>query len=174
MSRVQRKIIIDHSSHRPLAMRCVFVNFVALLTRNVVAKRCVLADLNTWFIYNTLYIRLKLSGSSHNLTQFMDAQWRTALFFVAEGVGCASCMCYWGIRAATNYIWYYQSVSTNPRDLFLAYCINVLAYWMPNRTGKLNLHNIVINSLCYLFDLPRTFFWNQSYLKWEQNTLIVL
>ena len=63
-----------------LAMRGVFVDFVALLTLNAVAKRCVLADLYTWFIYNTLYIRLKLAGSSHIFTKFMDAQRRTALF----------------------------------------------------------------------------------------------
>ena len=60
-------------------MRGIFVNFVALLTRNAVAKRCVFANLYTWFIYNTLYIRLKLAGSSHILTQFMYAQRRTAL-----------------------------------------------------------------------------------------------
>ena len=40
---------------------------------------------------------LKLAGSSHILTKFMDAQRRTALFFVTQGVGCASCMCDWGI-----------------------------------------------------------------------------
>ena len=62
-------------------MRGVFVYFVALLTLNAVAKRRVLADLYTWFIYNTLYICLKLAGSSHILTKFMDAQRRTALFF---------------------------------------------------------------------------------------------
>ena len=33
-----------------------FVMFVALLMRNAVAKRCVFADLYTWFIYNTLYV----------------------------------------------------------------------------------------------------------------------
>ena len=27
----------------------------------------------------------------------MDAQRRTALIFVTQGVGCASCMCDWGI-----------------------------------------------------------------------------
>ena len=79
-------------------MRDVFANFVALLTRNAVAKRCVFADLYTWFIYNTLYIRLKLAGSSHILTKFMDAQRRTDLFFVKQGAGCASCMCDWGIK----------------------------------------------------------------------------
>ena len=78
-------------------MRGVFIKFVALLTRNAVAKRYVFADLYTWFIYNTLYIRLKLAGSSHILTKFMDAQRRTALIFVTQGVGCASCMCDWGI-----------------------------------------------------------------------------
>ena len=51
----------------------VFANFAALLTRNAVAKRCVFADLYTWFIYDTLYIRLKLAGSSHILTKFKDA-----------------------------------------------------------------------------------------------------
>ena len=63
-------------------MRGVFVDFVALLTLNAVAKRCVFADLYTWFIYNTLYIRPKLAGSSHILTKFMDAQRRTALIFL--------------------------------------------------------------------------------------------
>ena len=57
-----------------LAMRDVFADFVALLTRNAVAKRCVFADLYTCFIYNTLFNRLKLAGSSHILTKFMDAQ----------------------------------------------------------------------------------------------------
>ena len=76
-------------------MRDVSANFVAL--HNVVAKRCVLVDLYTWFIYNTLYNRLKLAGSSHMLTKLMDAQGRTALIFVNQGVGCASCMCDWGI-----------------------------------------------------------------------------
>ena len=79
-------------------MRGVFVKFVALLTHNAVAKRCLFLDLYTWFIYNTLYIRLKLAGSSHVLTKFMDAQRRIAQIFVTEGVGCASCMCDWGIR----------------------------------------------------------------------------
>ena len=55
-------------------MRGVFVNFVALLMHNAVSKRYVFADLYTWFIYNTLYIRLKLDGSSHILTKFMDAK----------------------------------------------------------------------------------------------------
>ena len=72
-------------------MRDVFSNFVALLTRNAVEKGCVFADLYTCFIYNTLYNRLKLAGSSHILTKFMDAQRRTAKFFVTQGVGCASC-----------------------------------------------------------------------------------
>ena len=51
--------------------------------------RCVFADLYTCFIYNTLYIRLKLAGSSYILSKFMDAQRRTALIFVTQGVGCA-------------------------------------------------------------------------------------
>ena len=50
-----------------------------------------------FFIYNTLCDRLKLAGSSHILTKFMDAQRRTALIFVTQGVGCASCMCDWVI-----------------------------------------------------------------------------
>ena len=78
-------------------MRGVFANFVALLTRNTAAKRCVFADLYIWFIYNTLCNRLKIAGSSHILTKFMDAQRRTALIFVTQGVGCASCMCDWVI-----------------------------------------------------------------------------
>ena len=82
-----------------LAMRGVFVNFVAMLTRNAVSKRCVSADLYTWFIYNTLYICPKLAGSSHHLTKLMDAQRRTALFLVTQGVGCASCMCDWGMTS---------------------------------------------------------------------------
>ena len=72
-------------------MRGVFVKFVALLTRNAMSKHCAFADLYTWFIYNTLYIRLKLSGSSHILTKY--AQRRTALYFVSQGLGCALCMC---------------------------------------------------------------------------------
>ena len=60
-----------------LAMRDVFANFVALLTRNAVVKRCVFADLYTWYIYNTL-----CNHSSHILTKFMDVQQRTALIFV--------------------------------------------------------------------------------------------
>ena len=82
-----------------LAMRGVFVKFVALLTRNAVAERCVFADLYNCSIYNMLYIRLKLAGSSHILTKVMDAQRRTALFFVTQGVGCALCMCDWGITS---------------------------------------------------------------------------
>ena len=86
-----------------LAMRDVFVNFVALLTRHAVSKSCVFADLYTWFIYNTLYICLKIAGFSHYiLTKFMDAQRRTTLVFVTQGVGCASCMCDWGIRSGRN------------------------------------------------------------------------
>ena len=42
-------------------MRGVFINFVALLTQNTVSQRCVFFDLYTWFIYDTLYIRLKLA-----------------------------------------------------------------------------------------------------------------
>ena len=53
------------------------------------AKRCVFAYLNTWLINNRLYIRLKLAGFSHILTEFMDAQRRTALIFVTQDVGCA-------------------------------------------------------------------------------------
>ena len=37
----------------------------------------------------------------------MDAQRRTALIFVTPGVGCASCMCDWGIRyvkGETNFV----------------------------------------------------------------------
>ena len=78
-------------------MRDVFANFVPVLTRNAVAKRCVFADLYTWFINNTLYCSLKLAGSSHILTKFVDAHRRTAQFFVTQGVGCASCMFDWGI-----------------------------------------------------------------------------
>ena len=63
-------------------MRGVFVNFVALLTRNAVAERCEFVVLYTWFIYDTLYIRLKLAGSSHVLKKFMDAQRLTAQIFV--------------------------------------------------------------------------------------------
>ena len=44
-----------------------------------------------------LYIRLKIPCSSHVLTKFMDAQRRTTQIFVTQGVGCASCMCDWGI-----------------------------------------------------------------------------
>ena len=79
-------------------MRGVFVNLVALLTHYAVAKRCVFADLYNWFIYNTLYIRLKLAGSSHVLTKLMDAQRRTTLIFVTQGVGSASCMCDCGLN----------------------------------------------------------------------------
>ena len=64
--------------------------------------RCLFADLYTCFIYNTLYIRLTLAGSSHILTKFMDAQRRTAQMFVTQGVGCASCMCDLGIRHEQN------------------------------------------------------------------------
>ena len=99
-----------------LAMRDVFVNVVALLTRNAMAKRCVFADLYTWFIYNTLYIRLKTAGSSYILTKFLDAQRRTALFFVTQGVGCGSCMCDWGIRVDIR-------ISTNQRiDIWVILC----------------------------------------------------
>ena len=71
---------------------------------NAVAKRCVFADLYTLFFYNTLYIRLKLGGSSHILTKFMDVQRRTFLFFVTQGVGCALCMCDWGISTALGHM----------------------------------------------------------------------
>ena len=84
-------------SYLALAMRDVFANFVTLLTRNAEAKPCVFADLYISFTYNTLYNRLKLAGSSHILTKFMDTQRRIALIFVTQGVGCASCMCDWGI-----------------------------------------------------------------------------
>ena len=91
-------------------MRGVFVNFVALLTRNAVAKRCVFADLYNCYIYNMLYIRLKLAGSSHILKKVMDAQRRTALFFVTQGVGCAPCMCDWGI---TSLCWIHTVVEVS-------------------------------------------------------------
>ena len=82
-------------------MRNVFANFVALLTRNAVAKRCVFADLYTCFIYST---------------KFMDAQRRTALIFVTQGVGCASCMCDWGITLGVDvhvhpFVWPYVRCS---------------------------------------------------------------
>ena len=83
-----------------LAMRGVFVNFVPLLTRNTMARRCIFADLYTWLIYNKLYIRLKLAGFSHILTKFIDVHRRTALVIVIPGVGCASCMCDEGIKGS--------------------------------------------------------------------------
>ena len=76
---------------------------VALLTRNAVWERCVFADLYTWFIYNTLYIRLKLAGSSDILAKFMNAQRRTALTFVTQGVGCTSCKCDGRVLARHNF-----------------------------------------------------------------------
>ena len=88
-----------------LTMRDVFANFVALLTRSAVAKRCAFADLYTWFIYNTLYNSL-----AHILTKLLDAQRRTALIFVTQGVGCASCMCDSGIRA--TFIWLFNNLPT--------------------------------------------------------------
>ena len=69
-------------------MRGVFVNFVALLTRNAVAKRCVFVDIYTWLFYDMLYIHLKFAGSSHVLTKIMDAERRTAQNIVTQGVGC--------------------------------------------------------------------------------------
>ena len=48
-----------------------------------------------------LYIRLKLAGSSHILTKFLDAQRRTALISVTQCVSCASCMCDWGINTSS-------------------------------------------------------------------------
>ena len=69
-----------------------------VFAHNAVEKRCVFADLYTCFIYNTPCNRLKLAGISHILPKFMDAQRRTALIFVTQGVGCAWCMCDWGIR----------------------------------------------------------------------------
>ena len=80
-------------------MRDIVANFAALLTRNAVTKRCVVADLCTSFNYNMLYNGHKLAGSSHILTKFIDAQRRTALIFVTQGVGCAWCMFDWGIRS---------------------------------------------------------------------------
>ena len=71
--------------------------FVAMLTRNAVARRCAFADLYSLFIYNTLYNRSKLAGSSHIMTKFMDAQRRTTLIFVTQGVDCASCICVTGV-----------------------------------------------------------------------------
>ena len=65
---------------------------------NAVAKRCVFADLYARFIHETLYICPELAGSSHILTKLMDAQRRTALYFVTQGVDCASCMCDWAIN----------------------------------------------------------------------------
>ena len=76
--------------------RCIR-NSVALQTRNAVVKRRVFADLYTRFIYDTLYIRLKLAGSSHILTKFMNAQRHTALIFFTQGMGFALYMYDWGI-----------------------------------------------------------------------------
>ena len=45
-----------------------------------------------------LYIRHKVASYFDILAKFMDAQGRNALIFVTRGVGCASCMCDWGIR----------------------------------------------------------------------------
>ena len=55
-----------------LAMRGVFVNFVALLTCNVVGKRWYIRCLIHLTYLNTLYIRLQLAGSCQILTKFMD------------------------------------------------------------------------------------------------------
>ena len=86
----------------------VLVNFVALLTHNAVSKRCVFADLYTCFY--TLYIRLKLAGSSHILTKFMDAQRRTALIFVTQGVGCTSCICVTGVLPIIVHVPYMDGI----------------------------------------------------------------
>ena len=64
---------------------------------SAVAQRCVFAGLFFWFIYNSLYIRLKLAGSYHILTKCPDAQRRTALIFVTQDVGCDSFMCGLGL-----------------------------------------------------------------------------
>ena len=45
------------------------------------------------------------ASSSHILTKFMVAQRRTAIIFVTQDVGCASCMCDWGIREALIDVW---------------------------------------------------------------------
>ena len=66
--------------------RC-FTNFVALLSRNAVAKRCVFADLYTWFIYNTLLLLIS---------------WQNSWTHVTQGVGFASCMFDWGISGCTS------------------------------------------------------------------------
>ena len=57
-----------------LAIRRVFVNFLPLLTRNVVEKRCVFADLYTWlfithckFVLNSLALLISWQNSwTHN------------------------------------------------------------------------------------------------------------
>ena len=54
------------------------------------------------FITSCIYIRLALAISSYILTKFMDAEQRTVLIFFTQDVGCASCMCDWGIRGSTN------------------------------------------------------------------------
>ena len=48
-------------------------------------------------VFRDLTLQPPNFGASHVLTKFMDAQRRTALIFVIQGVGCASCMCDWGI-----------------------------------------------------------------------------
>ena len=45
-------------------------------------EKNVFADLYTWFINSTLFCSLKLAGSSHILTKFVDAHRRTAQIFV--------------------------------------------------------------------------------------------
>ena len=119
---------LTYSCH-VLAMRCAFV-------QSAVAQRCVFAGLCTWIIYNMLYnIRLKLASASHILKKIMDAQRRTALIFVTQDVGCAPCMCDWGITlmsSRTNECLRLR-VTKSPNHIYLKLIGNQLATIRPAR-----------------------------------------
>ena len=54
-----------------------------------------------------------LAGSSHILTKFMDAQRRTALIFVTQGVGCASCIRVTAPKKTLSVLWIHISGLSN-------------------------------------------------------------
>ena len=60
---------------------------------------------------NTLYIRPKLTSYFHILKKIMDAQGRTGLISDTKGVGCASCICGWGINSVI-YTSFYPKADT--------------------------------------------------------------
>ena len=95
-------------------MRCLNAVYSLIYTPDIFITRCILA------------------GYYHILTKFLNAQRRTALIFVTQGVGCASCMCDWGIKYILKFVGNYKFWNYDLWNFIYdpPLLVNVLWYWL--------------------------------------------